>query len=161
MYSTVQYSSATVLLCYRKVLYSTIHGPAEKYCRIEKIHKYTKNQKIHKSRVNTLVINVVMTSVKWLKSKSWLKLHVRKSYDYDCESQIKSDQLSHSQMPSQSHDFYPGSAWLRSCVLLCHTIIPYPGPGSPHDHHSLLYNVYGMGSRELVRAWEHPQQWNC
>ena len=61
MYSTVQYSSATVLLCYRKVLYSTIHGPAEKYFRIEKILKYTKKNTQVKGKY--LVINVVMTLV--------------------------------------------------------------------------------------------------
>ena len=75
MYSTVQYSSATVLLCYRKVLYSTIHGPAEKYCRIEKIHKYTKNTQVKdKYLVINVVMTLVMTKVKVMTSTSRKKV---------------------------------------------------------------------------------------
>ena len=72
MYSTVQYSSATVLLCYRKVLYSTIHGPAEK---LDKMHKYTKNTQVKgKYLVINVVMTLVMTKVKVMTSTSRKKV---------------------------------------------------------------------------------------
>ena len=74
--------------------------------------KYTNTQVKGKYPVINVVMTLVMTSVKVM---TWLR--VKKSYDYDCLSQLKSDRLSHSQMRSQSHDFVQGPSW--------HGTVPY------------------------------------
>ena len=74
--------------------------------------KYTNTQVKGKYPVINVVMTLVMTSVKVM---TWLR--VKKSYDYDCLSQLKSDRLSHSQMRSQSHDFVQGPSWLRHCAV--------------------------------------------